>query len=221
MSPILPSRSPALCADRAYWQETILHAVGFLVHSQRECARPLALIERLCPADTPTDGAAWRRIWLAGEVAGELGVARAGESPASAHTLACVRHRLAALVEAGRLQVGERVAVAAVLARLGDPRFPPRGLHLLVRYQGECEPALGLVRVRHGRLMLGSAADPDGALSNEVPGGVRLELDYAFWIGRYPVIVAQFRAFVAAGGYERRDWWPELGWAWCQGQRRR
>ncbi|WP_295428283.1 SUMF1/EgtB/PvdO family nonheme iron enzyme [uncultured Thiodictyon sp.] len=219
--PDFAAQVAALAVDRTDWQETIRHAVGFLVQGQRECARPLALIEHLCPAAAPADDAAWRRVWLAGEVALELGVTRAAESPAGAHTLERVRHRLVALVEAGRLQVGERVAAAAVLGRLGDPRFHPRGLHLPVRYRGEREPALGLVRVRYGSLALGGPADLEGALSNEVGGEGRLELDYAFWIGRYPVTVAQFQAFVAADGYERRDWWPDLGWAWCRGQQRR
>jgi formylglycine-generating enzyme required for sulfatase activity len=36
----------------------------------------------------------------------------------------------------------------------------------------------------------------------------------AFWIGRYAVTVAQFRAFVEANGYHERRLWTASGWAW-------
>jgi formylglycine-generating enzyme required for sulfatase activity len=39
--------------------------------------------------------------------------------------------------------------------------------------------------------------------------GERVELPYSFWIGRFPVTNAQFRLFVAAGGYHEERFWPE------------
>ncbi len=44
----------------------------------------------------------------------------------------------------------------------------------------------------------------------EIPAGYR--------IGRYPVTVTQFGAFVAAEGYVERAFWTETGWAWCRGE---
>ena len=41
----------------------------------------------------------------------------------------------------------------------------------------------------------------------------RVTLD-AYLIGRYPVTVGQYRAFVAAGGYHHRRFWTETGWTW-------
>ncbi|MFM7831961.1 MAG: SUMF1/EgtB/PvdO family nonheme iron enzyme, partial [Planctomycetaceae bacterium] len=35
-----------------------------------------------------------------------------------------------------------------------------------------------------------------------------------FEIGRFPVTNAQYRRFVAAGGYQQREYWSEAGWAW-------
>jgi formylglycine-generating enzyme required for sulfatase activity len=35
------------------------------------------------------------------------------------------------------------------------------------------------------------------------------ELDYSYWMARYPVTNAQFQAFVDAGGYQERAHWPE------------
>ena len=41
----------------------------------------------------------------------------------------------------------------------------------------------------------------------------------AYWIGRYPVTVGQYRAFVEAGGYQQPDFWSTAGWAWHQAPR--
>ena len=214
-------QAAGLVHDRTYWRETILHAVGFLVQSQREVARPLDLIERLCPPDADAGDVFWRRIWLAGEVAMVIGHGRAADTPTGARSLERVRHRLAALAEAGALNPGERAAAAAVLARLGDPRFEHRGFQLPARYHGAHERALGMVPIKPGRVVLGCSPDVAGVLPNELGGDVPVTLDYAFWIGRYPVTVGQFRVFVAAHGYERREWWSQLGWAWCHDQRRK
>jgi iron(II)-dependent oxidoreductase len=77
-----------------------------------------------------------------------------------------------------------------------------------------------------------TAARPDGLDFVEVPGGectigadgrgfaydnerprhvVKVP---AFLIGRYPITNATFRHFVEGGGYERREWWSDEGWAW-------
>lgn len=36
----------------------------------------------------------------------------------------------------------------------------------------------------------------------------------AFWIGRVPVTLAQYRYFMQAGGYTTRQWWTDNGWEW-------
>ena len=71
----------------------------------------------------------------------------------------------------------------------------------------------------------------------QVPGGrfhlgaERGELDFVFdnekWahpielqpfrIARAPVTQAEFREFVEAGGYQKREWWSETGWSWRSG----
>jgi formylglycine-generating enzyme required for sulfatase activity len=35
-----------------------------------------------------------------------------------------------------------------------------------------------------------------------------------FYIARYPITVAQYAAFVEAGGYQNRAYWTEESWAW-------
>lgn len=41
-----------------------------------------------------------------------------------------------------------------------------------------------------------------------------------FFIDRYAVSNAQFRRFIAAGGYERQEWWSSAGWRWRLATRR-
>lgn len=208
----------ALADARCSWRESILHAVGFIIHIQREPARALELVERLCPPDASLDQEGWRRVWLAGAVMHEIGFSRAGDTADGIRALERVRIRLAALVESGRLDVAERAAAATYLARLGDPRFEPHGFRLSQRFRGEKEKALGLVMVRPGALSMGTREDrPDpAALPNERGNLAPLNLDYNIWVERYPVTVAQYRSFVRARGYERREWWTRAGWAWCQ-----
>jgi formylglycine-generating enzyme required for sulfatase activity len=35
-----------------------------------------------------------------------------------------------------------------------------------------------------------------------------------FWIGKYPVKVSEYRAFIQEGGYNERRFWTQAGWAW-------
>jgi iron(II)-dependent oxidoreductase len=70
---------------------------------------------------------------------------------------------------------------------------------------------LELVEVPAGRAEIG--AGPDGfAYDNERP---RYSVDVpAFRIGRVPVTNATWLTFAEGGGYERREWWSDEGWAW-------
>jgi iron(II)-dependent oxidoreductase len=50
------------------------------------------------------------------------------------------------------------------------------------------------------------------AYDNERPRHVRRVP--AFRIGRVPITNATFLRFAEGGGYERREWWSDEGWAW-------
>jgi iron(II)-dependent oxidoreductase len=72
---------------------------------------------------------------------------------------------------------------------------------------------LSLVEVPAGPASIG--AGPEGfAYDNERPRHV-VDLP-AFSIGRVPVTGADWAAFVADGGYERREWWTPAGWEWAR-----
>lgn len=71
------------------------------------------------------------------------------------------------------------------------------GLELLLVPEGEC---------RIGALAM------DFSYDNERP---RHRTDVrAYLIGRTPITNATYLTFVEGGGYERREWWSDEGWAW-------
>jgi iron(II)-dependent oxidoreductase len=71
----------------------------------------------------------------------------------------------------------------------------------------------GMVRVAGGPFLAGAAAD-GFAYDNERP---RFEVDLAgFEIDALPVRNQEFMEFVESGGYRRREWWSDDGWAWVR-----
>lgn len=54
-------------------------------------------------------------------------------------------------------------------------------------------------------------------------GGLKsdeLSLDYNYAIGKYPVTVGDYQAFVQDGGYTKRMYWTDTGWKWREENRR-
>ncbi len=132
-----------------------------------------------------------------------------------------------------RVAKGERRAVARKLLRAtGDPSRPPQvraGVGVALALLGDPRPGVGLradglpdIRwcyVPAGRFWMGSDEEDEMADDDEKPGHW-MELP-AFYLSKYPVTQAQFRAFVEAGGYGERRWWTEAGWAWVERKQRR
>jgi iron(II)-dependent oxidoreductase len=105
------------------------------------------------------------------------------------------------LVLRHELQHTETMRQAMALAGLlpvGDGQLPQLG-------------DAGFVTIPAGAFAMG--AGPDGfAYDNERP---RHERDLpAFAIGRHPVTNGTWMRFVEGGGYVRREWWSDEGWAW-------
>ncbi len=83
-----------------------------------------------------------------------------------------------------------------------DP--PPTGRHTT-------ETGLELVEVPAGECTVGAPGD-GFAYDNERP---RHRTDVrGYLIGRTPITNASYLTFVEGGGYERREWWSDEGWAW-------
>jgi formylglycine-generating enzyme required for sulfatase activity len=82
-----------------------------------------------------------------------------------------------------------RARAGDCLAALGDPRFNPQRWYL------PRDDMLGFIHIPAGKFWMGQECGED----DEKPQHEVHLPD--FWIGRYPVTVAQFRAFVLASGY--------------------
>jgi iron(II)-dependent oxidoreductase len=92
----------------------------------------------------------------------------------------------------------QTMAIAGILPA-GEP--PP----------GAPSAAATWVEIPAGRFAVG--APPEGfAYDNERPRH-SVELP-AFRIARHPVTNASWLSFSEGGGYERREWWSDEGWAW-------
>ncbi len=101
--------------------------------------------------------------------------------------------RLIDLLRSGDLSPVERVAAGDALARLGDPRFRADAWFL------PDDPLLGFIEIPTGPFAMGSDKEKDPqAYDAETPQHT-LPLP-GYYIGRYPVTVAQFRAFVEQSG---------------------
>jgi formylglycine-generating enzyme required for sulfatase activity len=93
-----------------------------------------------------------------------------------------------------------RVQAGNVLAELGDVRFRNDIWYL------PNEPLLGFVEVPAGPFQMGSEKEIDsGAFDDEFPQHW-VDLP-TYYMARYPVTVAQFRAFVGESGYEAQGPW--------------
>jgi hypothetical protein len=186
-----------LAAEGAFWHQLVLLAMGRLVYLNGETAKLLALVAELCPADLGDTDVAWSQARLAGEALLEMGLNRVDESTLGRELAARVRGRLVQLLQGGHLSPVERAAAGNTLAYLGDPRFQAEAWYL------PDEPLLGFVEIPEGPFLMGSdqAHDPD-AYDHEGP---QHEVSLPqYFIGRYPVTVAQFHAFVKDNGYQPR-----------------
>jgi iron(II)-dependent oxidoreductase len=102
------------------------------------------------------------------------------------------------------LQHGETMRQTMAIAGLLPAGEPPLG-----RMHGP----EGWIEIAAGEFAMG--APPDGfAYDNERPRHV-VELG-PFRVAARPVSNASWMRFAEGGGYERREWWSDEGWAWKQ-----
>jgi len=119
----------------------------------------------------------WGAAVSVGKLLVDVGLGNVQESAEGQAVLERTRGWLAALLRAGALNRRERVDAGNVLARLGDPRFRSDAWHL------PDEPLLGFVEIPEGPFVMGEREE-------------RHEVSLpTYYVARYPVTVAQFRAF--------------------------
>ena len=194
-----PRQAAELAAEGATWREVLSLATGALMFNQNNLEKALDGVQGVLPATTPAaaDIPGWQRTWLAGEMAAVIGAQAAQQDEVGQELLPHLRRQLVALLEGGRLTPLQRAAAGDALSQLGDSR--PQVVDV---------DAMHFFLVPRGLFFMGSATDDPQADDDEKPQH-ELDLPYDFWIGRYPVTNAQFRAFVADDGYADADFWPE------------
>ena len=183
--------------DMALWREAILYAVGKLVYVHGDVDKPLALAAELCPQDAQDGDTPWRLAWLAGDILQEIGLKRVRDSVLGRDQLKRSQERLKDLLEGGKLAPRERVRAGNTLSQLGDPRFDPEHWHLPT---STALSPLGFIHIPAGKFIMGSK---DSRYDDEKPQHELNLPDY--WLAKYPVTVAQYRAFVDASGYKIKD----------------
>jgi gamma-glutamyl hercynylcysteine S-oxide synthase len=95
------------------------------------------------------------------------------------------------------------------LACLSD--YELEGRVRLPRSPATANTGLEMVEIPAGPCTIGARAD-GFAYDNERPR--HLADVRRFEIGRTPITNATYLTFVEGGGYERREWWSDEGWAW-------
>jgi formylglycine-generating enzyme required for sulfatase activity len=113
----------------------------------------------------------------------------------------------AGVIDSARAKTGEphpvgRATAYRVLGHLNADTRPGVGL----RPDGVPDIAWAQA-VRPGSYRLGGDEKAYGSLPAQT-----VELDYPFWLAKYPVTYAQYAAFVHSDGYTNPDYWTEAGW---------
>ncbi len=182
------------------WNLAVLLGAEELFYNRRRLEEVMDIAYELCESKVPQTEQDWRWILWSGEMALLVGLERVQEDKdyGGPEYIERLRHRLVDLLRAGSLLPAERTRAGDILAQLGDPRFDPEHWYL------PREPLLGFVPIPAGEFIMGSDPQKDSlAFDDEQPQHRRSLPTY--YIARYPVTVAQFRAFVEESGYKLRN----------------
>jgi formylglycine-generating enzyme required for sulfatase activity len=195
-------RLRGLLAEGDRWALAARLGAEHLLYNVGDLTRVLDAAYTLCPVAAPQEAADWRGVLWAGQFAVEAGrrkVEEDTEKPDGGTAfLARLVPRLVQVLREPHLGAIERAAAGTVLARLGDPRFRADAWYL------PDEPLLGFVEVPAGPFLMGSDPERDGMADDDEQPQHEVTLP-AYYVARYPVTVAQFRAFVEASGFQPDD----------------
>ena len=185
--------------DLQWWREVYLLAAGDVGIPANVAAQVNALLpyppmpERLTPEQIDYAKLAAQALWESG-FEQHVQKERAKEPGHFSATFEKVQQWLLAGMRATEvLDAKARAEAGQVLSRLGDPR-----LEVL-----RCE-AMQFCRIPKGSFLMGGTDEDEKASDDEKPQH-RVELTYDYWIGKYPVTVAQFRQYVEETGKEPKN----------------
>jgi formylglycine-generating enzyme required for sulfatase activity len=191
--------------DLIWWREVFLLAAGASRSTPRNISDLVDCLLPLAPEDGQISPEKAEQARLGAQAVSETNFVlhvrkeEAREPGRYSATLRRIRKWLMAGLQAdAMLSAEERVACGNSLAGVGDPRFRVDAWYL------PDKPLLGFVEIPAGSFLMGSDRhqDPD-ARDNELPQHSRNLQGY--YVARYPVTVAQFRAFVEDSGHKPAD----------------
>lgn len=120
-----------------------------------------------------------------------------------------VRQRLVTELGNAQRSAKERVGAGVALGQIGDQR-PGVGVKDGLPYIEWCH-------VKAGPFTMGVHPTKIEVSGDKEIAQFTCDLiAQPFRISRYPATVAQYKAFVDAGGYSEKAFWTEAGWAWRQ-----
>ncbi|MFZ5882661.1 MAG: SUMF1/EgtB/PvdO family nonheme iron enzyme [Chloroflexota bacterium] len=198
-------------AEGDFWSLAALMGAEELHYNRRSTEALLDLAYYLCSSDEPRSEQDERSALWSAQIACIVGkeiIQRDTGNPSGGSAyLQRLIPRTLHLFES-RLTPRERAEAGDALAKLGDPRFDENRWHL------PKEPLLGFVHIPAGEFWMGTREEEIKDLRKKFGGNeewyqletpqhkVRLP-DY--YLARYPVTVAQFKAFVEESGYKPQD----------------
>jgi formylglycine-generating enzyme required for sulfatase activity len=183
------------------WYEVILLAVAYIGIIQMQDQAAGAVLQELIRRAPGEPGQA---VVLAGNAAADAGAG--GISPRCRQA---GNDSLLATMRDTNVKAGLRARAGNALARLGDPRFEVMTVD-----------QMQLCLVPAGPFWMGAGDEDEKAGSDEKPGH-ELSITYDYWIGRFPVTVAQLRLYAEEQGHLKDlsclkdpDSWPVAWVTW-------
>ncbi len=203
---LIRPRNPApqflrLTEEGDYWALACRLGAEELLYNRRTQEKVLDLAYRLCPNKAANTTAGRRAgLWSANLAAlvGREAITRDAEaSEDDKDYLARMLPRLRELLRSDLTPI-ERAEAGVTLARLGEERKEVTTLE-----------HMEFCFVPQGPFYMGSPKDDDMADDDEKTSDLLRQMDYDFWMSRYPITNAQFEFFVQAGGYADHNLWTE------------
>jgi Sulfatase-modifying factor enzyme 1 len=180
-------------APVAGWRNTLSFLFGRYTAAFTVASRPLALLNKLVDVLDDEAYGLQRVVVDCAEMLVAKGYALEPTGPGR------LRQRLLHAMTT-RTKASERCEAGTLLGRIGDVRFDPAMWFLPT----ESGAPLAFLRVDAGSFLIGSNATRDPQAYKDEQPQHSLQLP-EFFIARYPVTVAQFRAFSESSGFVPED----------------